>query len=149
MPFRLIWPLSAVLCFAFTTGDPSIRSSEPRIDSPTRESGQYKSLGVRIQRENFSPIPNAAGIAGCRSGEVPEPLATPAPLLDAQAAQNKVSLSFIVGRDGRVQSPLILESAGKAEDRVVLALVRTWRYRPALCNGIPTEAEAQIEFSIR
>jgi hypothetical protein len=27
--------------------------------------------------------------------------------------------------------------------------VRYWRYRPALCNGVPTDAEAKVEFSSR
>jgi len=61
----------------------------------------------------------------------------------------KITVSFIVGTDGRVHSPLILESAGVSEDRTVLNAVRSWRYRPALCNGVPTEAEAKVEFSNR
>jgi hypothetical protein len=48
-----------------------------------------------------------------------------------------------------VHSPLILESAGLAGDRRVLQTVRTWRYRPATCNGVPTEIEGKIEFSSR
>jgi hypothetical protein len=27
--------------------------------------------------------------------------------------------------------------------------VRAWRYRPATCNGLPTETEGKIEFSSR
>jgi len=30
-----------------------------------------------------------------------------------------------------------------------LEAVRFWRYRPAMCNGVPTEAEAKVEFSSR
>jgi TonB family protein len=60
----------------------------------------------------------------------------------------KVKVSFIIGTDGRVHSPLILESAG-AGDRTVLRTVRTWKYRPATCNGVPTETEGKIEFSSR
>jgi outer membrane biosynthesis protein TonB len=44
---------------------------------------------------------------------------------------------------------LILESAGSTGDRNVLQTVRNWRYRPATCNGVPTEAEGKIEFSHR
>ena len=62
---------------------------------------------------------------------------------------SKVKVSFIIGADGRVHSPLILQSAGPAGDRNVLQTVRTWRYRPATCNGVPTEAEGKIEFSRR
>ena len=58
----------------------------------------------------------------------------------------RVRVSFIIGTDGHVHSPLILESAGIARDRRVLQTVRTWRYRPATCNGVPTETEGKIEF---
>jgi TonB family protein len=61
----------------------------------------------------------------------------------------KVKVSFIVGADGRVHSPFILESAGTSEDQAILETVRSWRYRPAMCNGVPTETEARIEFSSR
>jgi hypothetical protein len=27
--------------------------------------------------------------------------------------------------------------------------VRRWRYRPALCNGVPTDSEARVQFGIR
>jgi TonB family protein len=61
----------------------------------------------------------------------------------------KVKVSFIIGADGRVHSPLILESGGPTGDRNVLQTVRAWRYRPATCNGVPTESEGKIEFSRR
>jgi TonB family protein len=76
-------------------------------------------------------------------------LATPDPLLDETDLSAKVSVSFVIGTDGRVHSALILESAGPNEDRTILDAVRFWRYRPALCNGVPTEAEAKVEFSSR
>jgi hypothetical protein len=40
-------------------------------------------------------------------------------------------------------------AAGLAGDRHVLQTVRTWKYRPATCNGVPTEIEGKIEFSSR
>jgi TonB family protein len=61
----------------------------------------------------------------------------------------RVRVSFIVGADGRVHSPFILDSGGTREDQVVLRAVGRWRYRPALCNGVPTDSEARIQFGIR
>ncbi len=87
--------------------------------------------------------------SACGAVQPPEALATPDPLLDETDFNSKVSVSFIVGTDGRVHSALILESAGATEDRNILDAVRFWRYRPALCNGVPTEAEAKVEFSTR
>jgi TonB family protein len=65
------------------------------------------------------------------------------------AAGAKVKVSFIVGADGRVHSPIILQSSGVLGDRNVLQTVRNWRYRPATCNGVPIETEGRIEFSRR
>jgi TonB family protein len=83
----------------------------------------------------------------CEASQPPEPLATPNPLLDIAEPSAKISVSFIIGTDGRVHSALILESAGPAEDRTILDTVRSWRYRPAMCNGAATETEGNIEFS--
>ncbi len=87
--------------------------------------------------------------ANCEASMPPEPLATPNPLLDVAEPNSRVSVSFIIGVDGRVHSPLILQSAGPTEDRTILDTVRGWRYRPAMCNGAATETEAKVEFSIR
>jgi TonB family protein len=85
----------------------------------------------------------------CGDVHPPEALATPDPLFNTSSAGRRVKVSFIIGVDGRVHSPLILESAGLAGDRRVLQTVRTWRYRPATCNGVPTETEGKVEFSNR
>jgi TonB family protein len=74
-------------------------------------------------------------------------LATPSPLISIIDPDTRVSVSFIIGTDGRVHSPLILESAGPAQDRTILDTVRSWRYRPGMCNGAATDSEAKIEFS--
>jgi len=100
-----------------------------------------------VHDSEFAAIPRTAHTS-CAAAQPPQALATPNPLLD-QPDANKITVSFIIGADGRVHSPLILESAGAIEDRNVLAAVRSWRYRPAMCNGVPAEAEGKIEFSSR
>jgi TonB family protein len=87
--------------------------------------------------------------AHCESSEPATALATPDPLLGSHDPQTKVAVSFIIGIDGRVHSPVILESAGPAEDDRVLQALRIWRYRPATCNTAPTEMESKVEFSSR
>jgi TonB family protein len=87
--------------------------------------------------------------SNCEATHPPQELATPSPLLDRPDTRAKIKVSFIIGTDGRVHSPFILESANPSEDQVVLDAVRAWRYRPATCNGVPTEAEARIGFSGR
>jgi TonB family protein len=94
----------------------------------------------------FAAMPRTSLHAYCEANEPPQALATPEPLLDLFDRSSKVSVSFIIGADGRVQSPLILDSAGPQGDRTVLEVVRSWRYRPATCDGVPTESEAKVEF---
>jgi TonB family protein len=97
----------------------------------------------------FRDVPHISARARCEDTKPPQALATPNPLMAPAGAESMVKVSFIVGTDGRVHSPLILQSAGTVGDRTVLRTVRTWRYRPATCNGVPTESEGNIEFSRR
>jgi TonB family protein len=85
----------------------------------------------------------------CESSRPAQALATPDPLLGGAEAKSKIAVSFIIGTDGRVHSPVVLESAGSDEDSSVLEAVRGWRYRPATCNAVPAETESKVEFSSR
>ena len=82
----------------------------------------------------------------CEINTPPEALATPNPMLNA-AETLQLTVSFVVGTDGHVYSPLVLEGANEAQAQPVLEAVRHWRYRPAVCNGAPAESEAKVEFS--
>jgi TonB family protein len=99
---------------------------------------------VAIHVAEFSPLAFPLARPTCADTRPPEALATPDPLV--QLDDLDVRVSFIVGADGRVESPFILESAGELDDEVVLSAVRYWRFRPALCNGVPTEMEARVRF---
>jgi len=96
----------------------------------------------------FSPVSEPLALPKCGSVRPPEALLTPDPLLRPEDDNLRVRVSFIVGTDGHVHSAFILDSGGPSEDRVVLRTVRFWRYRPALCNGVPTDSEARVRFSI-
>jgi TonB family protein len=111
-----------------------------------RESQMWKALARNAQ---FTGVARVSTRPRCEDVRPPEALTTPEPLLAHERGRVKVMVSFIIGTDGRVHSPLILESAGPAGDRRVLQTVRSWRYRPATCNGVPTEIEGKIEFSSR
>lgn len=102
-----------------------------------------------IHNSEFTDVPHTTTRSRCEQTHPPEALTTPNPVLRRPDPSIKVKVSFIVGADGRVHSPFILESAGTAEDQAILETVRSWRYRPAMCNGVPTETEARIEFSSR
>jgi TonB family protein len=117
---------------------------------PTLLQQREQQVSRRLTRAaQFVNVPHVSARAACHDVQPPEALATPDPMFEAGAYGAKVKVSFIIGTDGRVHSPLILVSAGLAGDRHVLQTVRTWRYRPATCNGIPTETEGKVEFSSR
>ena len=126
-------------------------ATTPRGDVVTASlSARERQLRISaVHDSEFAAVQQSFLHSSCEATQPPEALATPDPLLDEPDAAAKITVSFIVGADGRVHSPLILESAGNSEDRTVLNVVRSWRYRPAMCNGVPTEAEAKVEFSSR
>ena len=97
----------------------------------------------------FSPVSEPLALPKCGSVAPPEALLTPDPLLQPQDDDLNVRVSFIVGTDGHVHSPFVLDSGGPSQDLLVLRAVRLWRYRPALCNGVPTDFEALVRFRIR
>jgi len=129
-----------------STGPPPPRAAGGKA---TRVGPEQHLWTRAVHASNFSPMTRASLRSACEPVEPPMALATPDPLLDRPVLSTKVTVSFIVGIDGRVHSPLILESLGPSEDRIVLDAVRNWRYRPATCHGVPTEAEGKIAFSSR
>jgi TonB family protein len=149
---RRIWPVILVVALpaaalAANTSLPVVPLSfTGKTDLAQRELHLTKSLTRAAQ---FANVPHINSRPSCEDVQPPEALATPDPLFAAGTRGKKIKVSFIIGTDGRVHSPLILESAGLAGDRHVLQTVRTWRYRPATCNGVPTETEGKIEFSSR
>ncbi|HEY4763863.1 MAG TPA: TonB family protein [Candidatus Sulfotelmatobacter sp.] len=137
-----VWLLSAVVAVAVTT--PS-----PRVQAATFDQRESQVSTTLSRASQFVDVPHISSRPACEEVQPPEALTTPDPLYTRAGRGQKVKVSFIIGTDGRVHSPLILESAGLAGDRHVLQTVRTWRYRPATCNGVPTETEGKIEFSSR
>ena len=144
-----IWPLLWVVWFpvlCLASANNYSPTAHPWSTSLSAHEQQLWKPAIRDSRFTSVPHTNARS---CEASIPPEALATPNPLLDIGDLGRKVTVSFIVGTDGKVHSPLILVSAGPKEDRAVLQTVRSWRYRPATCNGAPTETEGKIEFSSR
>ncbi len=144
---RRIWPAVVLLVLPALTLVVAIPST--RVRSATFEQRERQISRTLTRASQFADVPHLSSRPACEEVQPPEALTTPDPLLTPGARGKKVKVSFIIGTDGRVHSPLILESAGLAGDRHVLQTVRTWRYRPATCNGVPTETEGKIEFSSR
>jgi len=96
----------------------------------------------------FGPAAAPLAVPKCGNIRAPEALLTPDPLLPGDT-ELSVRVSFIVGSDGHVHSAFLLSGSDNVEDQVLLRAVRSWRYRPALCNGVPTDSEARVRFTLR
>lgn len=142
-----IWPAVVVVAISIGTLAASVPAGRPPSSAFEERERQVSKALTRASQ--FVDVNHISSAPACEDVQPPEALATPDPILTPSANGKRVKVSFIIGTDGRVHSPLILESAGLAGDRHVLQTVRTWRYRPATCNGVPTETEGKIEFSSR
>ncbi len=145
---RRIWPWLLILGVP-AISNASVQVPSPRLHQAVLTEREHQVWKTPKRASEFSDVPHVSARSRCEDTQPPEALTTPDPLLVRAGAGLKVKVSFIIGADGRVHSPLILQSAGVIGDRNVLRTVRTWRYRPATCNGVPTEAEGKIEFSRR
>jgi len=144
---RRIWP--AVLLLVIPIGSLALNPPAAGTRSTILDQHEHQVSRSLTRASQFMDVPHISAQAACEDVQPPEALTTPDPLFAPAGHGRKVKVSFIIGTDGRVHSPLILESAGISGDRRVLQTVRTWRYRPATCNGVPTETEGKIEFSSR
>jgi TonB family protein len=140
----LVIVVTGVVAWCCTAGPQRINSG--RIALAHAERG-LRSVPAHISE--FGPFAAPLALPKCESVRPPEALLTPDPLLSAEDENLFVGVSFIVGTDGRVHSAFVLNSGGAYEDQVVLRAVRQWRYRPALCNGVPTDSEARVRFSLQ
>ena len=141
-----IWPAIVLLLVPGLSGASTLVKS-PYPTTLLEREGQ---LSRTLRRAaHYVDVPHISSRPACAAVEPPQALTTPDPLFTTATDGRKVKVSFIIGTDGRVHSPLILVSAGVAGGRRVLQTVRTWRYRPATCNGVPTETEGKVEFSGR
>jgi len=113
------------------------------------EAREQRVWRLPVHASEFADVPHTSAKTRCENTQGPEALTTPNPVLDSVESDVKIQVSFIVGTDGRVHSPLILQSGASSDVRAVLDTVRSWRYRPAMCNGVPTETEGKIQFSSR
>jgi TonB family protein len=145
---RHIWPWILIVGVP-AISNASVQVPSPRLHQAVLTEREHQVWKTPRRATEFSDVPHVSARSRCEDTQPPEALTTPDPLLVRAGVGLKVKVSFIIGADGRVHSPLILQSAGVIGDRNVLRTVRTWRYRPATCNGVPTEAEGKIEFSRR
>jgi hypothetical protein len=76
----------------------------------------------------------------CGTMTQPEPIDSPHPLLRGESV---AKIDMILGYDGGVYSPFFLVSYN-INERAVLQVIKTWKFHPMMCNGVPVDSEAQI-----
>ena len=147
---RTLPSLLLLLLMSASLAWPSAPMSQRVNAQPTPLSHLERSLlRVPAHISEFTPVSEPLALPKCGLVRPPEALLTPDPLLPTEDDPVLVRVSFIVGSDGHVHSAFVLTGARTDEDEAVLRAVRQWRYRPALCNGVPTDSEARVRFSIR
>ena len=140
----------SMVMLALTSATASALPVSPRV-IPYRISLEESERALReapAHTAELTPTTPLLEEPNCESVQAPEALVTPDPLLPHDPDGNLVRVSFIIGSDGRVHSAFVLYSGGADEDAAVLRAVRAWRYRPALCNGVPTDSEVRVRFSL-
>jgi len=143
---RRLWPWFLVLVIPAAA---SVQPGSPRFRQVVLSEREQQHWKTPIRASQFSDVPHVSARSRCENTQPPRLL--PARSADGSGgpAGVKVKGELHHRRRRTGARPLILESAGLAGDRNVLQTVRAWRYRPATCNGVPTEAEGKIEFSRR
>lgn len=58
----------------------------------------------------------------------------------------RVLVDFIVNTDGRVDSPFILESSGENDGKLILSIIKKWRFRPVICGAARINVELRVLF---
>lgn len=140
LPQTTAFLIIACLLATGPLGAKSTRST-PHNLAPGRE--RWGALMVRSS--SYHEMLRGSALQGCAAKRLPEAIATPNPMLDA-ADDLRLTVSFVVGTDGRVSNPLVLDGINADQARPILDAVRLWRFRPAVCNGAPAEFEAKVEF---
>ncbi|MEO6594374.1 MAG: energy transducer TonB [Planctomycetota bacterium] len=80
-----------------------------------------------------------------RAVHQPEPVLPPA-LRKKLTGTITVVVLFVVGADGRVETPVVERSSDPAFDQAVLAAVKSWKYEPGQRDGKPVRFRVRQPF---
>jgi TonB family protein len=75
----------------------------------------------------------------------PPRLITGRPATSTASTPRTLVVDIIVLNSGHVEDPFIIEGGDPSLDDDVLEMISGWRYRPAMCDGNPIEAEGRIQ----
>jgi TonB family protein len=101
-----------------------------------------------IDSATFSPLAGVVAEATCDSPVVPKPINTPDPHYtdEARAARLKGETVFLVkiSDAGKVLAAEPVQMLGKGLQQNASEAIKTWTFRPAMCNGVPIPYEVKV-----
>src|SRR5262249_7161739 len=118
---RRIWP--AILLLTVNVCAFSANTPAPNLHTTSLLTPEYEMSPIMHRASQFATVANISESPSCEDAQPPQALSTSSPLFAASSYGHKVKISFIIGTDGRVHSPLILESSGLTGDWHVLQAV--------------------------
>lgn len=137
---RLLTITAVLLIGLFASASAAVRSriSRPASLMLSVENAHWKQLA------RFTPVKDTA--RSCAAFTPPQAISERAPV--GLENDTKARLNFVVTRDGEVSGLVVLHlSAG--DERNLVGAVMGWRFRPATCDGVATESEADLELYSR
>lgn len=106
-----------------------------------------------FDQATFIPPANAIVRRQCTNLVHPKPINTPDPAYPKSASQNHMGGTAVVAitvlPDGSVSDVQLVGSAGHSMDQVSQEIVRTWKFKPAMCGGEPVANDIRVEFKFR
>lgn len=101
----------------------------------------------------FSVPTDSIETGRCDGMKPPKAVFTPEPEFPEKARHDReqatVLLCVNVGADGKVPQVKALSNTGNGFERNAEAAVRTWKFKPATCNGRPVGTEMTVEVAFR
>ena len=149
MKMRLFWLIAAITVVSCGISVAAVTSETVRVGSHARTSNgkeQHIVMGA-VRLVNFEPLGDEDIEMACESTEAPKALATPHPSWAGIPDNRAIVVNVIIGMDGQVYSPFILDGANPSFDQKIMDTVRNWHYLPAMCNGVPADSEVKIQLS--
>jgi protein TonB len=91
--------------------------------------------------------------SGTPAMTMPQVIFNPEPSFSDEArkskTQGRVGLLLVVGKDGRTHNIRVQESLGMGLDEKAMDAVKTWRFKPAMLNGVPVATQILVEVDFR
>jgi hypothetical protein len=95
----------------------------------------------------LQPPPNAEAWDWCENMAPAKMIRATRPQMPRGAPSGQNSFWVVIGTDGHVEQGGLISSAGGPLDRAAADAMKTWLFRPAMCNGMPIRSKTTATFS--